>query len=929
MSEAGSTCFRIKTLFILLLSGIGTFGQCPDPAFMHQEWFRISTLNTSRIELDKLRINWLRCQFPQDSIYSELLGELAWQYWQEHNFTATKQFAEAAIQSTTRTTTALKAKHLYRYGAYLIGMNQVQRAQQILQESIRVGRQSHQLEWAAAASYQLSYLQHSFGDYQSALNSATEGVHFARLAQKPHRELVSLYQQTQALVELQRLDEAQSVITSLLEITRKNPKLLIWEYYQLAAEISRQRQEYPSARKYLQQARQLMAPDQTEALVSVAIMAGLLAENEDKPDEARQHYERALNVTQDSHAKARLYSHLGKLASYEREYARALQFINKGIKSLIPSYNERQSANPTAKAIQSVYRKEYLFTLIKQKASLELTVYKQKPTDQQLALALATFTTADQMVDYMRMSHEATQSKLLWRKDTHHLYEEAIEASFLQKNAALSFYYLEKSRAVLLNDRLNELTANQKLSPPLAERERSFRVHQEQLLAQLQQHTPGSVAYTQLSNEWLNQHDAQQKFIESLSKSNPAYFQYRYDNQVPSIRTVQQKLLTTDQAFVSYFVGDEALYAIGITSRKSVLRKLPLAGFANKVRQFLKLCSSSTLTKTQVHQLQQTGYLLYNHLVRPLDVHSSRMIISLDGAFLPFEAFRYSPTQPNAYLIRQQAFSYTYSARFLLRERLPSGWQKPFLGMAPEHFSASLKRTELPGSAQSLASIAEPIPFAQILTHQNSTKAAFLKQAPDYRILQLFTHADAHLSDQTEPVLYFADSALKLSELNVNRPFRTQLLVLSACQTGLGMDQKGEGVSSLARGFAALGIPSTVTTLWNVQDQATYRIVELFYQQLSEGLPQDVALQKAKMQWMNSQDHQLPYYWAALIQIGSTAPIQNATAIPAYVGISGGILLIFLGLLIYRKRASQKALIHKAKVFLIGNDKMIQHGNIE
>ncbi|MDQ1087677.1 CHAT domain-containing protein [Siphonobacter sp. SORGH_AS_1065] len=906
MSEVASICFRIKLLLVLLISGIGAFGQCPNSAFMHREWFRMKAQASSRIKLEQLRTQWLRCHIPQDSIYSELLGELALQYYLKGNFPATKQFAEAAIQTTKHDVPSLKAKHLYRYGAYLIEMNQGQKAQQILQESIRVSRQSKQLEWAAAASYQLSYLQHSFGDYQSALNSATEGVHFARLAKKLDSELESSYQQAQALMELNRLEEAQVVITSLLEVTRKYPNLLTWAYYKLAAEISRQCQEYSASRAYLQQATELLTPNQTDAQVSIATVAGLLAENEYKFTQARQQYEKALTIAQNPHAKARLYTLLGKLALKQGDYSSALQLINKGIKSIIPSYVENQSTNPIAKVIQSIYRKEYLFTLIKQKASVELLIYKQKPTAQNLAQALATFATADQMVDYMRMSHEATESKLLWRNYTHLLYEQAIEASFLQRNAPLAFYYLEKSRAVLLNDRLNELNANQKLSPQLAEKELYFRAQEEDLLKKLEPETPGSVAYTRLSNQLLNQHEAQQAFIESLRKSNPAYFQYRYDNQVPSITTIQQKLLAKDQAFVSYFLGDDAIYAIGITPDKTVLRKLPLTGFNHEADQFLKLCSSPDLRKKEVQQLQKTGYQLYRRLVTPLRLHSPRMIISLDGAFLPFEAFSNSPTQPNAYLVHQQAFSYTYSARFLLRERPVSSWQKPFLGMAPEQFSASLKQSNLPGSAQSLTDIAESIPFAQTKTHQSATKATFLSEAPDFRILQLFTHADAHVSDHTEPVLYFADSALKLSELNINRPFRTQLLVLSACQTGLGTNQTGEGVFSLARGFAALGIPSTVTTLWSVQDQATYTLVEHFYQQLSEGLPQDIALQRAKVQWLNAQEYQLPYYWAALIQIGSTTPIENPSVIPAYAGIAAGVILVIIGLLMYRKRTATK-----------------------
>ena len=65
---------------------------------------------------------------------------------------------------------------------------------------------------------------------------------------------------------------------------------------------------------------------------------------------------------------------------------------------------------------------------------------------------------------------------------------------------------------------------------------------------------------------------------------------------------------------------------------------------------------------------------------------------------------------------------------------------------------------------------------------------------------------------------------------------------------------KGEGVFSLARGFAAAGIPSTVTTLWEIDEKATYQLTELFYQYLKEGNTGDVAIQKAKLEFIARND---------------------------------------------------------------------------
>ena len=146
-----------------------------------------------------------------------------------------------------------------------------------------------------------------------------------------------------------------------------------------------------------------------------------------------------------------------------------------------------------------------------------------------------------------------------------------------------------------------------------------------------------------------------------------------------------------------------------------------------------------------------------------------------------------------------------------------------------------------------------------------------MQNFPRYKIIQLYTHA-TDSGETGEPVIYFADSTLDLSELvSENKP-ATRLIVLSACETGLGKEYKGEGVFSFNRGFAALGIPAAVTNLWSVDNESTYKITELFYKYLSSGLPTDVAMQKAKLEFLShaSRRYELPFYWAPAIVAGKT-----------------------------------------------------------
>jgi CHAT domain len=107
----------------------------------------------------------------------------------------------------------------------------------------------------------------------------------------------------------------------------------------------------------------------------------------------------------------------------------------------------------------------------------------------------------------------------------------------------------------------------------------------------------------------------------------------------------------------------------------------------------------------------------------------------------------------------------------------------------------------------------------------------------------------------------------------------------------------GEGVFSFNRGFAALGIPSAVSNLWKVDNKATYKLTELFYKYVAKGVPLDVALQKAKKEFITtslSGEDKLPYYWAASILVGQSNKIELQKGFPWKWVTSISLLLVFL-----------------------------------
>jgi CHAT domain-containing protein len=112
------------------------------------------------------------------------------------------------------------------------------------------------------------------------------------------------------------------------------------------------------------------------------------------------------------------------------------------------------------------------------------------------------------------------------------------------------------------------------------------------------------------------------------------------------------------------------------------------------------------------------------------------------------------------------------------------------------------------------------------------------------------------------------DGFLRLHDIfNLNLP--AELVVLSACETGLGKDVQGEGLVGLTRGFMYAGAKRVAVSLWSVNDVATAELMKRFYQQMLEkGVNPVAALRAAQLEMMKSEQWKAPYYWAAFVVQG-------------------------------------------------------------
>jgi CHAT domain-containing protein len=113
------------------------------------------------------------------------------------------------------------------------------------------------------------------------------------------------------------------------------------------------------------------------------------------------------------------------------------------------------------------------------------------------------------------------------------------------------------------------------------------------------------------------------------------------------------------------------------------------------------------------------------------------------------------------------------------------------------------------------------------------------------------------------------DGILQMDEI-LNLKMDADLVVLSACQTGLGMLRSGEGIIGLTRAFMYAGTPSIVVSLWNINDRSTAVFMKNFYKYLMQGNDKSKALQLAKLDMLQSERplYRHPFFWAPFVLIG-------------------------------------------------------------
>ena len=346
---------------------------------------------------------------------------------------------------------------------------------------------------------------------------------------------------------------------------------------------------------------------------------------------------------------------------------------------------------------------------------------------------------------------------------------------------------------------------------------------------------------------------------DSIKKQSKTYYQFNVKNfEIANL----QNSLKADEAIIKYIFSDNFLHSFIIS--KDAIKLLPKTN-RSTVLNSVKTCLNSL--KQINHDYEAPFNELKTLLFSQINYQNyKKLTIIPDGAlnYFPFEALLLDKKMP--------LIGYASSLLLFQEQKMMTS---TFENLKIGAFSVANGHSKLPKISYEVNSILGIFNGRAFL---NASKTDFLENANKFNVLHLAMHSNINEAYPEFSSLNFYgenDNRLFISEL-YNETLNANMAVLSACDTGSGFYENGEGVISLSRAFNFAGIPSTVVSLWKVDDEATAKIMTSFYKHLSQGETKDEALKNAKLDYLkNSHDPLLkhPYYWSGFVVTGNTDAI--------------------------------------------------------
>lgn len=503
-----------------------------------------------------------------------------------------------------------------------------------------------------------------------------------------------------------------------------------------------------------------------------------------------------------------------------------------------------------------------------------------------------------------------------------------------------AFMYMQANKSTLILNRLQENIALETLGLPLGlikehdDVQASISYYEEELFYARQEED--SVVQVRKYNDLLFTLRIRQDSLQKeMERDYPKFFKAKFKNDFVNLQDIQ-KQLTKDQLMLNYHVGDSSLYIFEISQNHVNLTSKPLNSVESEdVSQLLKFLESPESSPSSLQEFVKIASGIKSALVpnqKTLDGFDHLIIVPDNFiSVVPFEILVSDTTGITSfknldYMIRSRSISYANSSSlFKLQSSLTN--RSPgvnILAFAPSFNQTEVQTVILPDSSRNnltplvwtereIKSIATHFE-TDLLLGKEATERKLRASGKDYSIIHLASHGLLNEQAPLYSKLVFSpfdtdsinDGYLNTQELYAMK-IPAEMVVLSACNSGLGDVVSGEGIISLANGFFYAGSKSLVMSLWTANDQSTATIIDSFYDELSQGKQKSDALRNAKLKFLAEADglRSHPYYWAHLVVNGNNSPIVKNNSYWIYLIIA----MAFLFLMTVRRRVKQRQLV--------------------
>lgn len=380
--------------------------------------------------------------------------------------------------------------------------------------------------------------------------------------------------------------------------------------------------------------------------------------------------------------------------------------------------------------------------------------------------------------------------------------------------------------------------------------------------------------------------------------TNPNY--KRFSSANFEVQSLQKSELLIGSALVKFAVTDSSVYGLKMVASTTELVYL---GKRDEIEKAVKLYYAKL--RSIDFDYRKESQKLYHLLLEPLRLEPQHKLIIVAEYFLnfvPFEALISAENETGE--IPVISYMNSLKAATFAPQKSIGSFSYVLAGFAPEYPDNQMPSRSESGqliyTGKELDKIAKKIGKAAVFVKDQATKKNFIGSLGQSKIHHLAMHSLLNEEDYNYSSLVFQnDEKLYFHEL-YDLNFQSEMVVLSACNTGIGQYLSGEGFMSISRALNYAGVKATVYSLWQVPDKETSELMVLFYENIENGLPKDEALTSAKRQFIeNFPTKSHPYYWAGFVINGDVNAIENDNY---WVYIVGAIFVFSVVIFFIRRR---------------------------